>query len=152
MFRQITLFIHCRYLATGETQRSLSIQFKCSPTSVHRILEETTQAIVAALANIVFPKITKEKLISIADEFEYKWNFPNCIGAIDGKHVAIQAPAKSGSEFFNYKKSSSIVLMAICDANYSFIMCDVGAAGRQSDGGIWRNSEFGKKFYGNLLP
>lgn len=30
-------------------------------------------------------------------------------------------------------------------------MCDIGAAGRQSDGGIFRNSEFGKKFYSERL-
>lgn len=113
---------------------------------------ETTDAIVTKLHNIVFPKLDEDKYKSIAVGFEEKWNFPNCIGAIDGKHVAIQTPPRSGSEFFNYKKHSSVVLMAICDHNYSFMMCDIGGAGRQSDGGIFRNSEFGKKFYSNSLP
>nr|XP_047146831.1 uncharacterized protein LOC124819355 [Hydra vulgaris] len=31
------------------------------------------------------------------------WNFPQCIGAIIGKHVRIETPAKSGSSFYNYK-------------------------------------------------
>ena len=30
------------------------------------------------------------------------WNFPNCIGAIDGKHVPLFSPAGSGSLFYNY--------------------------------------------------
>lgn len=42
--------------------------------------------------------------------------------------------------------------MAICDHNYKFIMCDIGASGRQSDGGIFRHSTFGQKFFSNSLP
>jgi len=42
------------------------------------------------------------------NDFNALWNFPNCCGAIDGKHVIIRCPEKSSSEFFNYKKSFSI--------------------------------------------
>ena len=40
-----------------------------------------------------------------------------CIGAIDGKHVAIKAPFKSGALFQNHKSFFSIVLMAIWNPN-----------------------------------
>nr|CAI5836347.1 unnamed protein product [Callosobruchus analis] len=75
----------------------------------------------------------------IAKEFEARWNFPHCCGALDGKHVLLQAPLKSGSEYFNYKSSFSVVLMALCDANYCITYVNIGSPGRMSDGGIFQN-------------
>jgi hypothetical protein len=58
--------------------------------------------------------------LAVSDEFWRKWNYPNCIGALDGKHVVIVKPSKSGSIFMNYKQTFSLVLMAVVDANYKF--------------------------------
>jgi len=38
------------------------------------------------------------------------------------KNMAITAPMGSGSEYYNYKKHHSMVLMAIVDAQYQFIL------------------------------
>lgn len=57
----------------------------------------------------------------------------------------MQAPANSGSQYYNYKGSHSIVLLAACDSRYCFRIVDIGAQGRLSDGGIWHSSEMGKK-------
>lgn len=78
-----------------------------------------------------------EKWKSVADGFYTRWNFPNCLGAIDGKHIAITAPPGSGSYYYNYKSNYSVVLLAVCDANSDFICVDVGENGRVSDGGVW---------------
>ena len=79
------------------------------------------------------------------------WQFPNCIGAADGKHIAIIHPYNSGSEFYNYKGFFSIVLLAIVDYDYKFIFADVGCQGRISDGGVYRNSFFYRATQENLL-
>ena len=62
---------------------------------------------------------------------------------MDGKHVRIQAPKNSGSEYYNYKNYFSVVLFAICDANYKFTYVDIGGYGSDSDSGIYSSSHIG---------
>ncbi|XP_033763248.1 uncharacterized protein LOC117344565 [Pecten maximus] len=75
----------------------------------------------------------------IADGFRTKWNFPHTLGALDGKHVAVRCPPKSGSTYFNYKKFFSIVLLALVDADYKIIWADIGGRGAASDAQIWND-------------
>lgn len=94
---------------------------------------------------------TEEEWKKIANDFGIKWNFYNCLGSIDGKHIEIRKPPDSGSYYYNYKQTFSIVLMAVVNANYEFIMIDVGANGRVSDGGVFSNTKFYQKLKENKL-
>lgn len=91
-----------------------------------------------------FPK-TAEEWKNIAEQYNTKWHFPHCLGAVDGKHIRIIPPANSGSYYYNYKGTHSIVLMGIANANYEFIYVDVGTNGRISDGGVITNTQFYEK-------
>lgn len=95
------------------------------------------------------PNVAEFKTIS--EKFFVKTGMPNCLGAVDGKHIRIVCPNKSGSLYYNYKKTFSIVLLAACDANYVFTYVDVGALGSQSDGGVLARSEFGKRLLNGSL-
>jgi len=56
-------------------------------------------------------------------------------------------------EFYNYKGTESILLMAIVDANYCFIYVNVGCQGSISHGGVFKNTEFYRKLENDLyLP
>ena len=63
----------------------------------------------------------------------------------------MQAPARAGSTFFNYKGSHSIVLTAAANSDYEFIMVDIGEAGRQSYGGVFANGHIGYAMNNDLL-
>jgi hypothetical protein len=87
----------------------------------------------------------------IERDFNTKWNFPGCYGAIDGKHIAVHAPGNCESTFYNYKKSNSIVLMAVVGPIYQFIYNDVGSNGSLSDGGVFRNCSLFEALKNGLL-
>ncbi|KAL2091650.1 hypothetical protein ACEWY4_013913 [Coilia grayii] len=112
--------------------------------TVANIVGEVSKAIWDCLVEDFMPVPTKQDWSAIAEGFFQRWNFPNCLGSIDGKHVVIQAPPNSGSLFRNYKHAFSIVLLAVVDADYLFRMVDVGGYGRNSDGGTLNNSPFGE--------
>ncbi|RVE45037.1 hypothetical protein evm_010316 [Chilo suppressalis] len=139
------LAVTLRFLATGDSYESLMYFSKISKSSIYNDISEVCVAINEALQDYAKTPSTEEEWLSIAQEFNEKWIFPNCIGAVDGKHCVIQAPIKSGSDFFNYKSTFSVVLMAIVDANYNFIFADVGAQDRISDGGVFRNTSLYQK-------
>jgi hypothetical protein len=81
------------------------------------------------------------------NDFWNLWNVPNCIGAINGRHVKIQSPPNSGSKFFNYKHSISV---GIGNARYKFTVVDTGSYGTNSDGGIFAHSNLGKYLEAHL--
>lgn len=118
---------------------------------MRNIVYEACAAIFKKLSLSVMPTPTEAKWKEIGSRFGTKWNFPHCIGALDGKHVIIEAPPNSGSLYYCYKKVFSIVLLALVDADYRFIMVDVGALGKNSDTNIFKNSNFGKAFNNGQL-
>ncbi|KAK3746102.1 hypothetical protein QZH41_015519, partial [Actinostola sp. cb2023] len=140
------LTLALRFLATGETFASLHFQFRMGKATISYIIREVCHAIYKILGpKFMAVPSTPQEWSVIADEFERKWQYPNCIGAVDGKHVVIRPPPASGSHYFNYKHTHSIVLMAVAGPNYECIYADVGTNGRVSDGGVWNKCSLLKK-------
>ncbi|KAL4153713.1 hypothetical protein QTP88_001546 [Uroleucon formosanum] len=87
----------------------------------------------------------------ISNGFQSRANFPNCIGAVDGKHIRVKKPSNSGSMYFNYKDYFSIILLAVVDSEYRFIYVSVGSYGKDCDSSIFKGTTFWKKLTENAL-
>ena len=129
-----------RYLASGESFRSLECQFWISKKAISYIVNEVAFAITQALGKEHFktPKTTEWK--KIAEKFYHWWNFPNWLGGADGKHIVLQPPKNSGSRYRNYEGSDSIILMGMIASDYEFFFAIVEMNGRNFDGSNWFQS------------
>ena len=136
------LLVTLRYLSTGDAHTTIAAKYRISPTTIDRIISETCNAFWDKLkeAGLIRTPSSVYAWTNIARDFEDRWTFPNMVGAIDGKHVQMFAPAGQASSFFTYKKTHSIVLLGICDAKYKCTLVDIGDSGRQSNGSVYANS------------
>ena len=134
------LSLTLKYLATGDAQCSIGTRYRISAAVVSCAINETCRVLWTELKNRDFLRVpnTEEDWKKVADVFKKKWNFPHALGAIDGKHITMQCPAKGGSDFVNYKKTHSIVLLGVCNGKYEFTMVDIGDSGR-----VYNNSSIG---------
>ena len=121
------LVINLRYLASGNSQQSESFNFRVGRSAVCMIIHETGNAIWIALHKhyLRFPA-SQEEWKFISNGFRNEWDFPACLGTLDGKHIAIECPKNEGSNFYKYKNFHSIVLMAICDSKCCFSYVHIG--------------------------
>lgn len=148
----LKLAITLRFLATGDSFKTLMYGFRVASNTICKFIPLVCEAIVDAYAEeFLSTPDTPEEWLEIEEVFRKKWNMPHCLGAIDGKHVAIWCPPKSGSEYFNYKSFFSIVLMAVVDGSYRFLNINVGAKGAGSDGGVFAEIDFKKDMDSGLL-
>ncbi|XP_076039004.1 uncharacterized protein LOC143024119 [Oratosquilla oratoria] len=133
---KLAVILH--FLACGDSYTSLQYSFRVSKSAICIFFPKVRKAIIDTYKHEVLkcPK-TPEEWKTVAEVFAKKWNYHNCGGALDGKHVPIKKPKKGGSLYCKYKKFHSIILMAVADAKYKFLYVDIGAEGGAGDGGTW---------------
>ena len=95
----------------------MDINIQCL-NNAYSIIHSSCMAIWEARAVIYLKAATfaSDGKANITYMFE-EWNFPNCLGTVNGKHILIECPARCGSEFYRRKGFHSIVLLPLCGAN-----------------------------------
>lgn len=69
---------------------SLAMSYRIGKSTVSNIIEETCEAIWEVLRDRVLFQPSQQRWKKISNGFFRQWDFPHCIGAIDGKHIVIQ--------------------------------------------------------------
>ena len=80
---------------------------------------------------------TTDEWVKILQKFIERWSFRNGLGGADGKHIVLQQPKSSGSNYQNYKGTHNIILLAMVGPENEFLFVNVGMNGRNSDRVNW---------------
>jgi len=82
-------------LATGESYTSLAYSYRVGQPTITKVIPEVCKELWDQLAPIVMkmPSSVEEWML-ISEGYNNKWQFPHCVGAIDGKHIVMKAPKK----------------------------------------------------------
>uniref|UniRef100_A0A8C5PSJ8 Protein ANTAGONIST OF LIKE HETEROCHROMATIN PROTEIN 1-like n=1 Tax=Leptobrachium leishanense TaxID=445787 RepID=A0A8C5PSJ8_9ANUR len=98
------LVITLRYLACGCSLQDLHLNFRIGRTTAGKVVRKVCQTIWDTLKEKCIPTPNESTWADIVEGFQDRANFPNCLGAVDGKHIRVVKPELSGSQYMNYKK------------------------------------------------
>ena len=133
-------------------QQPLSYSYRIGKSTVSTTIAEICKAIYTALKDRYLKSpSTEDDWKAIAAKFEEVWNFPHVLVAIDGKHIRIECPKLTGTFYHSYKEFFSMVLLAVCDADYCFTLFDFGSYGSDNDCGVHSSSLMGEGLETNTV-
>lgn len=101
MYKKYLLYF--KFLGKGESFRSLAFGYRISPSAISKFVLKVLTALQKQFVPLFLSSLDQINCNQKAGEFMKRWDFPNCVAAIDGKHMRIVAPSKSGSIYFNFK-------------------------------------------------
>lgn len=76
-------------MASGDGFQTIAFSYRICISTVSNIIKETCEIIWNCFHKDVLFTPTQDGWRKISYEFGETWNFPNCIGALDAKHIAI---------------------------------------------------------------
>lgn len=135
--------VACALYSLGTTSelRTIGHLFGIGKCTVANILHEFCSIIVEIFLNRLIKFPTKHQEIQeTIDSFFIKYDYPMCLGSVDGTHIAVEPPLGEDTDYFNYKKHHSIILLASIDSSSKFTYINVGAPGRCNDSFVYSRS------------
>ena len=133
----ITLY----YICSTSEYRTVANLFGVSTAFVCLCVKNVSTAILSKLKTRFLSIPKGEDLKEVMRLYKLRWGFPQCAGAIDGTHIAIQAPEENHTDYVNRKGYHSIVMQAVVDSRYLFRDIVVGWPGSVHDARVLSNSQ-----------
>jgi len=96
--------------STGQLFRSLTFSFRMDHYTVGKIVDQVSDVVWSKLSSKHLTVPDRDRVLDTAVKFRERWNFPNVIGCIHGKHILIKRSTKAGSLFYNYIFFPPVVL------------------------------------------
>ncbi len=134
--------IYHRFLAHGDSIHMIATNYQMGASILGEAIKPVCDAIWERLRPTMLPDPTEDLWKYQEAGFRMKWNFPHCIGAVDGKHIHIQQPPNTVSQYFNFKGFFSIVLLAVTGHDYRFTFVSVGGYGSSNDSALFEATAF----------
>ncbi|KAK3920196.1 Putative nuclease [Frankliniella fusca] len=127
-------------MATSDSYRSICQRFQVGKATAISSVRRVTRAFCRVSQQFIkWP--SGERANEVVRGFQFACTFPGVIGAVDGLHVNIPAPAENPEAYVNRKGHYSIQLQAVCDHKRLFTHIYVGQVGSVHDSRVFRLSE-----------
>ena len=149
--RQVALTLY--YLADEGRMRKTANSFGLSRSSVSLIIRRVCRAICEHLEpQLIRLPITEAEVQEKTKNFFERFQFPQCMGAVDGTHIDIKRPSHKATDFINRKSWFSINVQACCDYNGQFMDVVVKWPGSVHDARVFTNSALNTKLKNGEVP
>ena len=101
----LKLAVTLRHLSTGESYTSLQYHWRVGRSTICKFVPQVCKAILKEFQQeyLVCPT-DPEDWKKIEERFRNRWNVSHSVGSLDGKHIAIKKPKRSGSEYFSTRE------------------------------------------------
>ena len=132
-------------LSSTSELRTVAHLFGIGISTVHKLQYLFIDALLHFYKNTIKWPETEDEIEETVRDFWDLWGYPQCLGAIDGCHIAVSPPKEQATDYYNYKGWYSVVLLAVVDSKYRFRYVHIGTPGRVNDAFIFKNSNLKRK-------
>ena len=136
----VKVLISLKILASGSYQNCSKDFMHVSQPTVSRVFSSFVNSIVSKALQFIHMPRNEMEIAENTSDFQQIAEMPKVVGAVDGSHIPMIAPAYDEYAYVNRKQFHSINMQAICDANLVFQDVVARLPGSHHDSITWQSS------------